>query len=229
MQSQANHALAAAAATAALLPGARDVTLGTAKAAAKNPGTALLAGAAGKLALDAAGDEGDSWLQKLEKLVNKVWDIGAFTAKHGKALAIAGTTAYALFKTADIWLPVVGSLVKSLLRGNSLATLDFDSNGRWHRMRYDVRAKRWELTYKGLSFGATQPPEEVEQLMSTKFFSKFLRQCKKYVESVVGNDNRAAVVEAIAALSDKQARDALSKIFSDEAVLNNMFALKFKY
>ena len=169
-------AMATAATTAAtvLTPVGRNVAGNTLKTAAKHPVATGLAVATGKLAADAVSDKDDSWFEKLEKLVNKIWDIGEFTAKYGKMLAVAGTTVFALFKTAPIWMPLLSSTIKSMLRGNSLATVVFDSNGTWYKMRYDIKYKRWELLYKDFSFGNTPPPEDTEQLMNTKFFNKFL-------------------------------------------------------
>lgn len=238
MNQQVKHAAASAAAGLALLPGARDALGAGLKVAAKNPiataGTLAGAGAAVELSnvvdkLSGKDTDNMSLLDKIGSLVNKVWDIGKFTAKHAKAIAIASTTAYALFKTANIWMPLVGSCIKSILRGNSLATLDFDSNGTWYRMRYDIKYKRWELLYKNFSMGNTPSPEETEQLMNTKFFKKFLKQCQKYIEPIIDNNQRAAVLEAIAKLSDKQTKEALNKVFNDDSTLKNMFALKFKY
>ena len=171
MDQQAKHAAASAAAGLALLPGVRDVIGAGLKTAVKNPvttaGTLAGAGAAIELSnvvdkLSGKDTDNMSLLDKIGSLVNKVWDIGKFTAKHAKSIAIASTTAYALFKTANIWMPLVGSCIKSILRGNSLATLDFDSNGTWYRMRYDIKYKRWELLYKNFSMGSTPPPEETE-------------------------------------------------------------------
>ena len=65
--------------------------------------------------------------------------------------------------------------------------------------------------------------------MNTKFFKHFLAQCKKYIEPLVENENRKAIIDAIAAVSDKKTKQALEKVFDDDDVLNNMFALKFKY
>lgn len=222
-------ATAAGATATTLTPVGRAVTGSVIKTGVKHPVAAGLTVAASKLALDAAGNENDAWWQKLGKLVNKVWDIGKFTAKHAKTIAIASTIAYALFKTANIWMPLVSSCIKSILRGNSLATLDFDSNGIWYRMRYDIKYKRWELLYKNFSMGSTPPPEDTEQLLKTKFFKRFLSQCQKYIEPIVDNSQRTAVLEAISKLSDKQTKDALDKVFNDSSTLKNMFALKFKY
>lgn len=230
MKTQANHALAASAATAAIaIPQVRDAAKSIGATAIKNPKATALTVAGATLAANAVSDEDDSWWQKLEKLVNKIWDIGEFTAKHGKAIAIASTTAFALFKTANIWMPLIGSFVKSLLRGNSLATVDFDSNGRWYRMRYDVNSKRWELLYKGFSMGASPDPQETNQLIDTKFFKSFVNQCKKYIDPIATNNERTAVIEAIGQLSDKKTKQALKLVFDDPAVLDNMFAMKFKY
>ena len=147
--------------------------------------------------MDVAGDENDAWWEKLGKMVNKVWDIGKFTADHAKEIAIASTTAYALFKTAGIWMPLVASMVKSFLRGKSLAIVEFDSNGTMYKMHYDIKYKRWELLYKGFSFGNSPQPEETEQLMNTKFFKAYIAQCKRYIEPIVNNENREAVLQVI--------------------------------
>lgn len=219
----------AAAAAAAVTPIGRKIVTAVGKTALKNPGTTLLGIGATKLAADAVSEKDDSWWEKLEKLVNKIWDIGQFTAKHGKAIALAGTVVYSLFKTAGLWMPMLGSFVKSILRGNSLATVDFDSNGRIYRMRYDVKHRRWELIYKGFSMGATPPPEETEQLMDTRFFKRFFEQCKRYIEPIVVDERRNAVVEAISKLSNKDTKDVLDRVFKDPETLDNMLALKFKY
>lgn len=238
MDQQAKHAVASAAAGLALLPGVRDVAAAGLKTVAKHPVAAATtaAGAGAALELSNAVDklqgkdtDGMSLLDKIGSLVNKVWDIGKFTAKHAKAIAIASTTAYALFKTANIWMPLVGSFVKSLLRGNSLATVEFDSNGTWYKMRYDIKSKRWELMYKGFSMGSTPPPEETEQLMNTKFFKRFLNQCQKYIKPIMDDDKRSTVIEAIGKMSDKKTKEAIDKVFNDDDTLKNMFALKFKY
>ena len=206
-QIEANAAAMATAAGAiatAIVPQTRGAALKVGKLAAKNPGTVLLTGAAVKLGMDAVGDEDDAWWQKLRKLVNKVWDIGTFTTKHSTAIAVAGTTAFALFKTAPLWMPLVGSMVKSLLRGNSLAVVEFDSNGTMYKMHYDVKYRRWELMYKSFSFGRTPPPEETEQLLSTKFFTEYIDQCKKYILPIIENGDREAVMQAIATLSSNK-------------------------
>ena len=190
-------ASAAGIAVTALTPAGRSGAGAVLKAGVKHPVGAGLTVAAGKLALDAAGDENDAWWDKLGKLVNKVWDIGKFTAKYGKQIAIAGTAAYALFKTAPLWMPLLASTIKSILRGKSLAIVEFDSNGTMYKMHYDIKYKRWELLYKGFSFGNSPQPEETEQLMNTKFFKAYIAQCKRYIEPIVNNENREAVLQVI--------------------------------
>lgn len=224
-------AMASAAGIAAttLTSAGRSIASTIGQAAVKNPGATAVTLAAGKLAMDAAGDENDAWWEKLGKLVNKVWDIGKFTADHAKEIAIASTTAYALFKTAGIWMPLVASMVKSFLRGKSLAIVEFDSNGVWYKMHYDIKYKRWELLYKGFSFGNSPQPEETEQLMNTKFFKAYVAQCKRYIELIVNNENREAVLQAIGQLSDNATKNILDVLLSDNDIIDNMFALKFKY
>lgn len=197
-------ATAAGIAATALTPAGRGAAGKAVTTAAKHPIATGITAAAGTLAMDAVGEKDDPWLVKLEKLVNRVWDIGKFTAAHSTDIAVASTVAYALFKTAGIWMPLVASSVKALLRGNSLATVDFDSNGTWYRMRYDVKYKRWELVYKGMSLGSHPSAEETEQLMKTKFFKKFLARCKKHIMPIVESDERSAVLQAISALSNKK-------------------------
>ena len=221
-------AAAAGIAAATLTPAGRSIAGGAGKAIAKHPAGAALTLTAAKLASDAVGDKDDSWWEKLEKLVNKVWDIGKFTAKHATAITVACTTAYALFKTAPLWLPLTFQVVKAILRGNSLALVEFDSNGEWYRMHYDIKYKRWELIKKGFSLSGPAP-EETEQLMNTKFFGAFLEQCREYIEPVFKDENRESVMKAIAVLTDRKTRNILEAIFKDTAIVDNMFAMKFRY
>jgi hypothetical protein len=64
---------------------------------AKNPGKSALLTTAAATLVNISGDKNDSWLTKLEKLINNVWDIGKFIKDNGKILAVAGTVAYGLF------------------------------------------------------------------------------------------------------------------------------------
>ena len=234
MEQQAKHALAATMTTGALaIPGVRNgvrkiIKTGS-KIVTKNPikSTALV-GATASL-IDSSGNNNDSWLIKLEKFVNKAWDIGKFMKDHGKALAVAGTVVYALFQTAEIWLPFVSIFIKNILRGNSLAILEFDSNGTYYKMAFDIKYNRWQLSYKGFSL-STPPPEETEQLMNTILFKRFFNQCKKYMEPIVNNTNRTAILNAISNLSDKKTKDILLKIFDENSItLKNMYELKYRY
>lgn len=220
---------AAVSAAAILTPPGRTAASAVGKTIVKNPGKALLAGATVKLGMDMAGDENDAWWDKLGKLVNKVWDIGAFTAKHSTAIAVAGTTAFALFKTAPLWMPLISSMVKSMLRGDSLAVVEFDSNGTMYKMHYDMKYRRWELMYKGFSFGRSPAPEETEQLMNTAFFKHYIQQCKDYIIPIIKNEDREAVMQAIAALSSNKSQKVIEKIMYDKSIIDNMFALKYKY
>ena len=48
--------------------------------ALRHPVATTITAGATTLAANAVGDKDDTWLEKLGKLVNKVWDIGKFTA-----------------------------------------------------------------------------------------------------------------------------------------------------
>jgi hypothetical protein len=40
-------------------------------------------------------------------------------------------------------MPFLSTFVKSILRGNSLAILEFDSNGTKYKMAFDMKYNRW--------------------------------------------------------------------------------------
>lgn len=237
MKMQADHAAAATASAAAIaIPGVRHTlrrVLGkTTKAAIRHPvgtTTAIGTAVAAKKLVDASGNENDSWWKKLETLVNKIWNVGKFINKYGKSIAIAGSIAYGLFKTAGLWLPPLSALIKRCLRGNSLAVCEFDSNETRYKIAFDMKYKKWQLSYVNFST-EPPPPQETEQLMSTMFFRRFLDQCRKYIERIIDNEDRASVLKAISELSDRKTKEVLTEFFeSDSIAMQNMFNLKYRY
>lgn len=229
MDQQANHAMAAAATGIALLPGVKNVSMNIAKVAAKNPVATAGTIAAVKIASDAVGDENDTWWEKLGKLVNKAWDIGKFIGNHGKALTIASTTIFALYKTAGIWLPLIGKMIKSMSRGDMICGTEFESNGEMYVAYFDNKSYTWQLKYKDFNLGEPAG-EDLQQLLQTRFFQNFSQKCKACILPVLNNKNYAAICSAIGSASDDKTKKLLDGLVQNkDKIINNMTHDKIRY
>lgn len=161
---------------------------------------------------------------------------GTWLASIGSAIVSIGAPALmaiagGIVTVSSYLYPRIAQLMKHLFKTDVIAKCEFEADGQPYRAEFSLSTKRWQLMYtnnRWIRTGVNVPTDQVKSLFDSEFFSRFLNQCKRYLDAIYLDPAKVKQLDVLAEMSDSKSKRTLKKVLNSKDVIYS-YMLKGTY